>query len=297
MVNSRHNDNEEENVQDATRHPRGKSVGSRDKTTGVTACHGICVSDLATIMRNLEQEGEDLGLETGWDDHTDDHHQDLEVDQEVEQRLSARLAKNSSGANKKLYTIRGSDGSSDKETYLSNSLEDEEAGVGKMSAQDEEKLKKAENGQLVQASLNTALAIAIHNFPEGLATFIAALGDAKVGFVLAFAIAIHNIPEGLCVALPIYFAKKSKAQAFAVAFLSGLTEPLAALLGWAVLANHLSDPVYGACYGVVSGMMVVICIRDLIPTARRYDEHDVVSTKSFGAGMLVMAFSLVLFMW
>ena len=125
---------------------------------------------------------------------------------------------------------------------------------------------------------------------------MAALADPKVGVVLAVAIAIHNIPEGLCVALPIYYATGRKWKAFTWACLSGISEPVAALLGWAVLANRFTDTMYGALFGVVGGMMVIISARELLPTAHRYDPEDSVVTYSFMTGMFVMALSLTLFL-
>jgi ZIP family zinc transporter len=152
-----------------------------------------------------------------------------------------------------------------------------------------------ENQKLMRMSINTAVAIGLHNFPEGLATFVAALNDPKVGAVLAIAIAIHNIPEGLCVAMPIYYATGNRWKAFGWAVLSGASEPLAALLGWAVLANSFSDDMYAVLFGLVAGMMVIISVRELLPTAHRYDPEDTVVTYSFVVGMAIMAVSLVLF--
>ena len=142
----------------------------------------------------------------------------------------------------------------------------------------------------------TRLSLTMFTFVQGLATFVAALDDPKVGVVLAVAIAIHNIPEGLCVALPVYYVKKSKLQAVGWALLSGISEPIAALLGWAILANNFSDNIYGALFGIVTGMMVLIAARELLPTAHRYDQKDKVTTYCFCGGMVVMALSLVLFM-
>jgi zinc transporter, ZIP family len=125
---------------------------------------------------------------------------------------------------------------------------------------------------------------------------VAALSNPKVGVVLAVAIAIHNIPEGLCVALPVYYATGRKWRAFLWACLSGISEPFAALLGWAVLANRFTDTMYGAVFGLVAGMMVIISARELLPTAHRYDPEDSVVTYSFMGGMFIMALSLTLFL-
>jgi zinc transporter ZupT len=152
-----------------------------------------------------------------------------------------------------------------------------------------------ENKKLIKMGINTAIAIGIHNFPEGLATFVAALGDVRVGAVLAVAIGVHNVPEGLCVVMPIYYATGNRWKAFGWAVLSGVSEPIAALLGWLVLANVFNDFTYAILFGLVSGMMVVISVKELLPTAHRYDDSDGVVTYSFIVGMMVMALSLVLF--
>lgn len=149
--------------------------------------------------------------------------------------------------------------------------------------------------KLVRMGMATALSIAIHNFPEGLATFVAAVDDPSVGATLAIAIAVHNIPEGLCVSIPIYYATGNRKKAFVWGLFSGLTEPIGAALGWLVLGNAMNDVVYGVMFGLVAGMMVRISLKELLPTSYRYDPEDTVVTLCVTLGMLVMAFSLVLF--
>lgn len=164
------------------------------------------------------------------------------------------------------------------------------------STVEKDKIKDAmEKKKLIQMGVSTALAIAIHNFPEGLATFVAALDDPKVGAVLAIALGIHNVPEGLCVALPVYYATGNRLKGFMWGLLSGLTEPIGALIGWLVLARVMIDEVYAILFGIVAGMMTYISFRELIPTAFRYDPNDTLVTYSVISGMLVMAISLVLF--
>jgi len=141
----------------------------------------------------------------------------------------------------------------------------------------------------------TALAIAVHNFPEGLLCFIGTLEDPAVGGALAVAIGIHNIPEGICVAIPIYYATGSRCKAFAWATLAGLAEPAGALLAWAVLAENNSATANGVAFGLVGGMMVAICVKGMIPAALRYDPENKVTDKSVFLGMALMAVSLVLF--
>merc|ERR1712085_173958 len=137
--------------------------------------------------------------------------------------------------------------------------------------------------------INTAVAIAIHNFPEGLATFVATLADPAVGVTLAIAIGIHNIPEGLCVALPIYYATGSRIKGFLWALLSGLSEPVGALIGYAIIRStgeDMNQVVYGILFGLVGGMMVMIVVLELLPTAYRYDPTDRFVTNSVVCGML-----------
>jgi len=161
---------------------------------------------------------------------------------------------------------------------------------------DEENVAVVEESQrLHKMGLNTAIAIGLHNFPEGLATFVAALQDPKVGAVLAIAIAIHNVPEGLCVALPIYYASGNRLKGFLWALLSGASEFVAALLGWWILANSFGDSAYAILFGLVAGMMIMISMKELLPTAHIYDKKDTVVTYSFIFGMIIMALSLCLF--
>ena len=150
--------------------------------------------------------------------------------------------------------------------------------------------------RLVKMGLQTALAIGIHNFPEGPATFVATLDDPVVGAGLAIAIAVHNVPEGLCVSVPIYYATRDRWEAFKWAFISGISEPIGAGLGWLVLYRTMDDNAYGVVFGLVAGMMINICISELLPTAFKYDPRDKIVTRCFVGGMAIMALSLVLFL-
>lgn len=154
--------------------------------------------------------------------------------------------------------------------------------------------KKDESKKLLRMGLFTALAIAIHNFPEGLATFTAALTEPELGIAIAVAIAIHNIPEGIAVSVPIYFATGDKKKAFWYSFASGLAEPVGALVGFLILMPFLSPVVFGILFAAVAGIMVFISIDELLPAAREYGEHHL-SIYGLVAGMMVMAFSLLMF--
>jgi ZIP family zinc transporter len=180
----------------------------------------------------------------------------------------------------------------------------EEEGKEIKAAKDEKVFRAPVNSQLspteekkklVRMGLTTAAAIAVHNFPEGLATFVAALTDPSSGVLLAIAIGAHNIPEGLCVSLPIYYATGSRWKGFSWGVISGMAEPVAAIMGYIVLANAISDTIYAVLFGLVSGMMIMISSKELLPTAHRYDPEDTVVTTCTISGMAVMALSLVLF--
>ena len=154
---------------------------------------------------------------------------------------------------------------------------------------------KVQDQKLLRMGLFTALAIAIHNFPEGLATFMAALSDPSLGISIAVAIAIHNIPEGISVSVPIYYATGSKKKAFYYSFLSGVSEPLGALIGYAIFYQYFSEFVFGLLFAMVAGIMVFISLDELLPSAQKYGEHHL-SIYGLIAGMIVMALSLLLFM-
>jgi ZIP family zinc transporter len=143
-------------------------------------------------------------------------------------------------------------------------------------------------------TLFAALAIGIHNFPEGLATFTGALKDPALGVSIAVAIAIHNIPEGIAVSVPLYYATGSKKRAFGLSFLSGLAEPVGALIGYFLLLRFMNDAVFGLIFAGVAGIMVFISLDELLPTAEKFGEHHL-AICGLVAGMAVMALSLLLF--
>ncbi|MFI3214440.1 MAG: zinc transporter ZupT [Eubacteriales bacterium] len=152
-----------------------------------------------------------------------------------------------------------------------------------------------QDSKLMRMGVFTALAIAIHNFPEGLATFISAMQEPEVAIPIVVAIAMHNIPEGIAVSVPVYHATGSKKKAFLYSFASGLSEPIGALLGWLILMPIMNDMVYGIIFAGVAGIMVFISLDELLPCAREYGEHHH-SMYGLISGMIVMAVSLLLFM-
>ncbi len=157
----------------------------------------------------------------------------------------------------------------------------------------EKSLENKSDKNLLRMGMFTALAIGIHNFPEGLATFMAALEDPSLGVAIAIAIAIHNIPEGIAVSVPIYYATGSKKKALKYSFLSGVAEPVGALLGYFLLLQFMSDAVFGIVFASVAGIMVYISLNDLLPSSRKYGSQKIV-TYGMILGMIVMALSLLI---
>lgn len=154
---------------------------------------------------------------------------------------------------------------------------------------------KSKDSKLLRMGIFTALAIAIHNFPEGLATFISGMQGGTIAIPIAVAIAIHNIPEGIAVSVPVYFATGDRKKAFLYSFASGLTEPLGAIIGYTILRPFINDAVLGVVFAMVAGIMVFISLDELLPSAREYGEHHL-SIYGMVGRMVLMAVSLLLFM-
>lgn len=147
--------------------------------------------------------------------------------------------------------------------------------------------------QLYRTGIFTALVLAIHNLPEGLATFASSIYEPSLGIAIAIAIAIHNIPEGIAVSVPIYYATGNRKKAFFYSFVSGLAEPVGAIIGYLILGTILNELAFGIIFGMLSGIMVYISIAELLPSAREYGDNQLVIYGTV-IGMFVMAISLLL---
>ena len=126
-------------------------------------------------------------------------------------------------------------------------------------------MQSSKKKKLLRTGVYTAFVIAIHNFPEGIATFTAAYSDLSLGIAIALAIALHNIPEGIAVAVPIYFATGNKRKALWFSLFSGFAEPLGALLAYAILMPFLNNIILGVMFCAVAGIMVFIALDELLP--------------------------------
>ncbi len=153
--------------------------------------------------------------------------------------------------------------------------------------------KSVSHAALLRTGVITALVLAVHNFPEGMVTFVTALHDTQLAIPIAIAIAIHNIPEGIAVSVPIFYATGDRKRAFRLSVLSGLAEPVGAVVGYLLLAPFLSNDMFGYVFAAIAGIMVYISLDELLPSAERYGKHHFAIFGLF-AGMAVMAASLIL---
>ncbi len=147
--------------------------------------------------------------------------------------------------------------------------------------------------KLMRIGTFTAIAIGVHNFPEGIATFMSAMSDVTVGVSIAVAVAIHNIPEGIAVSVPVYYATGSKRKALAWSVLSGFSEPIGAIAGYFILTLFSTDISLGYVFGMVAGIMVYISFDELLPAAHKYGKHHI-AIYGLISGMIVIGLSLIL---
>lgn len=160
----------------------------------------------------------------------------------------------------------------------------------------EEEHFKGKEGRLRKTTILLTLGILIHNFPEGIAVLFSSISDIRLGFLIAVAIAIHNIPEGIAVSLPIFYSTKNRNKAFLYSFLSGMAEPLGAVIGFLFLYQFLNEQILGAVLSVVSGIMVFISFDELLPYVYRHKEsheHQHLALLGLFLGMFVIALTLI----
>jgi zinc transporter, ZIP family len=149
------------------------------------------------------------------------------------------------------------------------------------------------NPRLLRVGLFTAVALAIHNFPEGIATFMAGMSDLTVGISIAIAVAIHNIPEGIAVSVPVYYATGSRRKALLWSVLSGFSEPLGAIAGYFIISFFNNDLILGYVFAIVAGIMVYIAFDELLPAAHKYGKHHV-AIYGLVSGIIVIGVSLIM---
>lgn len=163
----------------------------------------------------------------------------------------------------------------------------------KFCLKENEDEEESEEKSVYRVGVMTAIAIGIHNFPEGMAIFTSVLKTPALGFSVAAAIAIHNISVGIAVSAPIYYATGSRKKAFIFSLTSGLVEPLGALVGYIIFKNYLNEKIFGMLLAAVAGIMVYIALDELLPSAQSDGNHHI-ATYSMISGMIVMAVSLMI---
>ncbi len=150
-----------------------------------------------------------------------------------------------------------------------------------------------EIGKIKRAGILTAIVVAVHNFPEGLATFFTTTQNLMLGVGIVFAIAIHNIPEGMAISIPVYQATHSKRKAFLYSFMSGMAEPLGGVIGFFVIRTFFPNLCLGLIFSLVAGIMTYISIDTLLPLSKDYDTGHY-SISGVVLGILTMGFALIL---
>jgi len=162
------------------------------------------------------------------------------------------------------------------------------------SDSDNEAIDQKDKKEMKRTGIMAAIALAVHNLPEGIVIFMAAIHDPALGIAIAFAIVLHNVPEGIATAAPIYYSTGSRLKAFLFAFCAGHVQLIGAFVAWLLMRNIYEDmgAVFGISFAAVAGIMVYVAIHQLLPAAQRFGKHHVVMKWLF-AGMAVMAFSLV----
>ncbi len=148
--------------------------------------------------------------------------------------------------------------------------------------------------QLLRLGLITAIVLALHNFPEGMATFIAAMQSPEIAISITIAIALHNIPEGIAISMPVFYATGNKKTAFIYSFASGLAEPAGAVCGYLLMKPFMSNTFMGLIFAGIAGIMIYISFDELLPAARTYGKHHLTIIGLF-SGMLLMGISQIIF--
>uniref|UniRef100_K3WQT4 Plastocyanin-like domain-containing protein n=1 Tax=Globisporangium ultimum (strain ATCC 200006 / CBS 805.95 / DAOM BR144) TaxID=431595 RepID=K3WQT4_GLOUD len=154
--------------------------------------------------------------------------------------------------------------------------------------------ERAQKEEFKRAGVMSGIAIAIHNFPEGLALFVSSLQGLRTGLILSIGVILHNLPEGVAIAAPVYYATGSKLEAFKWTFLSGVAQPLGAAIGWAAVSGGLSFALQATLYAVVAGMLTCITLKELLPGAFRFDPSGKYFVTAFFCGIMIIAFGIML---
>lgn len=148
--------------------------------------------------------------------------------------------------------------------------------------------KSLNSSKLYKLGLINMLVIMMHNIPEGIATYITTTKNIKLGLIITIAIALHNIPEGISISIPIYYSTKSKLKAFLYTFISGMSEPLGALISYLFLSKFINDTVLGIIYSIIAGMMINISINELYKESIKYNKKNTIIYFVIGSILMIL---------
>ena len=148
--------------------------------------------------------------------------------------------------------------------------------------------KTEQANDLYKLGILNMLALILHNFPEGIATFMSSYKDIELGLKLGLAIAFHNIPEGISIAVPIYYATKSKKNALFKTFLSGIAEPIGAILAYIFLSKYITDTFISMILLLVGGIMITLAIEVIYPKAKKYNLNKYLYLGLFVGTILIL---------
>lgn len=153
------------------------------------------------------------------------------------------------------------------------------------------KMTNDNKDDLYKLGILNMIALIIHNFPEGIATFLSSYNDITMGIKLSIAIMFHNIPEGIAIAVPIYYATKSKSRAVIRTLISGLSEPLGAILAYIILSKYITDIMISLILLFVAGIMITISIHKMLPIALSYKCNKYIYL-GIGVGIILLLFNM-----
>ncbi len=154
-------------------------------------------------------------------------------------------------------------------------------------------LGSEERGSVYRIGILSVLVVVLHNMPEGVATFLSSYKDLSIGIPIAAAIALHNIPEGIAISVPLFYSTGKRMKAFSYSLLSGLSEPLGAVIAFFLLKNFVDEFILGMLYALIAGIMLFISLDKLLPSAWTYGSRKA-SILSTACGIALMCCVLVL---
>ena len=155
------------------------------------------------------------------------------------------------------------------------------------------RIQSREVNKLYKIGIISAIIIVLHNIPEGIITYITASNNIKLGLALSLAITLHNIPEGISISIPIYYSTNSRFKAFIYTFISGISEPLGAVISYLFLSKYINNFILGIIYSIIAGMMLNIGYGELYKEAIQYNKKNAIIYSIIGGFLIVLNHILI----